>query len=306
MNENNNNFDDLFAPDAEGYAADYGMDSQPFDKDAWAERKQKERADMYALVDEGTEAIASDPEHFKSYLNVQARFDRYSVTNAILIEKQMPDAAKLADFDTWKASKVNIKKGENAISIFEPGNEYTREDGSTGVSVNIKKVFDISQTTAKPAPAKHNNDMRTVIKALISASPCAVVMDSEKTEQKAAVYSPEANVIYIRQGMSGENIFRALSQEAAVAKFAAKGLDRSSCAFYTYCTAYILCERNGFDTTGYNFDRVPDVIFKGMEPKAVREQLTSIRDMANSISQDMSRALEAIERSSKNRDEAAR
>ena len=40
-----NNFDDLFEPQAEQ------TQDQPFDKEAWVERKQAERQDVYDLVD---------------------------------------------------------------------------------------------------------------------------------------------------------------------------------------------------------------------------------------------------------------
>ena len=306
MNNNTNNFDDLFTGTGEGSEVKNERSDQAFDREAWAERKKQERADAYALVDEGTEEIAANPEHFRSYLDVQARFDRYSVTNAVLIEKQMPDAVKLADFNTWKEAGVSINKGESSIMIFEPGKEYIRDDGTKGVSMNVKKVFDISQTDAVRAAEQKKPDDRAVIKALISASPYRVVMDNEKTEKRPAVYEADTKLIYIRQGMSANNIVRSLSQEIATAKFADKGLDRNGSAFYSYCTAYIVCQRNGFDTRDYNFDRVPDLIFKGMEPKAVREHLSAIRDMANGISQDMNRVLNSLAKGAASRSEAAR
>ena len=49
-----------------------------------------------------------------AYLDVQARFDLYSVSNAILIAAQCPEATKLADFDTWKADGVYVKRGQDA------------------------------------------------------------------------------------------------------------------------------------------------------------------------------------------------
>ena len=305
MIEINNSFDDLFAANGGNTADNINTASTPFDKEAWAERKQQERADVYALVDEGTEAIASSPEHFKAYLDVQARFDRYSVTNAILIAKQMPDATRLADFDTWKAANMNIKKGESSISIFEPGKEFTRDDGTTGINVNVKKVFDVSQTTAKPTPEAPKPDARTAIKALISVSPCPVKMDNERVGNRSCAYDPAEKVIFIKKGMDGNDILRVLTQEVAAAKFAEKGMDRRSCAFYTYCSSYVLGERFGFDTGKYDFDRVPEHL-KGMEPKEIRSQLAAIRDMANSISQDMTRAIDNLEKSNKVRTGDAR
>lgn len=301
-----NGFDDLFVKDEEKKDGNkFQKDDKPFDKDAWVEKKKQERADAYALIDEGTEAITQDCEKFRDYLNVQARFDRYSVSNAILIAHQMPEATKLADFNTWKNAGVNIKKGESAITMLEPGSEYTREDGSTGLSVNVKKVFDVSQTVDGKAPKQKNPEQRMAIKALIQSAPCDIEMNNEATKNVLAFYSPDKDTIFIRQGMSGDDIFRALAQEITVAKFAARDMDRKDCGFYAYCTSYVLCERNGFDTGDFNFDRVPDR-FKDMDCKAIRAELSTVRDAVNDISQEMNRQFEALEKSIRKRDDAVR
>ena len=301
-----NGFDDLFVKNEEKKDGNkFQKEDKPFDKDAWVEKKKQERADAYALIDEGTEAITQDCEKFRDYLNVQARFDRYSVSNAILIAHQMPEATKLADFNTWKNAGVNIKKGESAITMLEPGSEYTREDGSTGLSVNVKKVFDVSQTVDGKAPKQKNPEQRTAIKALIQTAPCGIEMNNEATKNVLAFYSPDKDTIYIRQGMSGDDIFRALAQEIAVARFAARDMDRKDCGFYAYCVSYVLCERNGFDTGDFNFDRVPDR-FKDMDCKAIRAELSTVRDAVNDISQEMNRQFEALEKSIRKRDDAVR
>ena len=93
------NFDDLFTAQNDG---EQNNEERPFDKEAWAERKRQEREDAYALIDEGTQDIASNCEFFRDYLDVQSHFDRYSISNAILILHQMPEATRLADFNTWK------------------------------------------------------------------------------------------------------------------------------------------------------------------------------------------------------------
>ena len=301
-----NTFDDLFVKDEEKKDGNIlQKEDKPFDKDAWVEKKKQERADAYALIDEGTEEITQDPENFRDYLNVQARFDRYSVSNAILIAYQMHEATKLADFNTWKNAGVNIRKGESAITMLEPGSEYQREDGTTGFSVNVKKVFDITQTVDGEPIKPKIPEQRTAIKALIQSAPCGIEMNNEATKNVTAFYSPDKDTIYIRQGMNGDDIFRALAQEIAVAKFAAKDMDRKDCGFYAYCVSYVLCERNGFDTGDFNFDRVPER-FKEMDGKAIRTELSTVRDAANDISQEMTRQFEALEKSARKRDEPVR
>ena len=113
------NFDDIFETQAAPQ-----HEEQPFDKDVWAERKQAERQSVYDLADSSAEAVCTQDGKFKAYLDVQARFDRYSATNALLILAQMPDATQLKDFDGWKESGASIKKHQKGISILEPGDEY--------------------------------------------------------------------------------------------------------------------------------------------------------------------------------------
>lgn len=90
-----NNFDDLF--DAQGGQPYPG--GQPFDKDAWAEKKKAERQSVFDLADSTAGTVCSDGNKFREYLDLQARFDRYSATNALLILAQMPQATQVRDYD---------------------------------------------------------------------------------------------------------------------------------------------------------------------------------------------------------------
>ena len=278
------NFDDLFdTQNGEG---------QLFDVETWKERKQQDREYAYSLLDEGTQNLASNYEYFRDYLDIQSRFDRYSVSNAILISHQMPEATRLADFNTWKSSGVYIKRSEEAIIILEPGKEYVREDGTKGLGMNVKRVFDISQTELhwKTYP-EAKPEQRSKLKFLIASSPCKILSSDALSENICARYSPEDNKIYIRPGMSGDDIFRSLAQEIAIAEFAGRGVDRKDCAFTAYCASYMLCEKNGFSVEGFSFERAPEQ-FEGMELKDIREKLGDIRNTANTISQEMHRQQE--------------
>lgn len=161
------NYDDIFNASAQKGTEDKSFVS--FDKDAWAAQKKQERESAFAMIDETAQRMANDGSLFQSYLDVQARFDRYSVGNAVLITAQKADATQLSDFKGWKNNGVFIKKGESGIVLLEPGEEYTKEDGTVGVSYNSKKVFDISQTTAKAKdrPAM-KRDERLLLKAIIT------------------------------------------------------------------------------------------------------------------------------------------
>lgn len=290
------NYDDLFG---EVQTEPKEAVLQPFDKEAWASQKQKERADAYALIDSTAEKMKCTGELFQSFLDVQARFDRYSVGNAILITAQMPDATRLADYDKWKETGTFVNKGAVGITVLEPGNEYEREDGSTGVSYNAKKVFDISQTNSKVSPPPTvTRDERLILKALITNAPCEMKVSENMSERVNALYKPDEKTILVRKGMDGPTIFRALSQELAHARMDGSDYRRSECSNAAYCVSYILCKRYGVATDGLTFNQMPEQYSK-MDVKDFRAELGKIRSVANEISSEINRVLENEKREKK-------
>ena len=59
-------------------------------------------------------------EMFQRYLEVQARFHRYSWHNTMLIASQFPEASNVAGFQTWRKLGRFVRKGEHGIAIFAP------------------------------------------------------------------------------------------------------------------------------------------------------------------------------------------
>ena len=96
-----------------------------FDKKAWLEQKQADRKEAFDLIDVTADSMGNDPELFRLCLDVMARFDRYSVSNILLLAAQNPNATRLADFAYWKKEGVSVKKGEKSLLLLEPGKEYT-------------------------------------------------------------------------------------------------------------------------------------------------------------------------------------
>ena len=147
--------------------------SKPFDKAEWAAQKQAQRKEAYELIDNTCAEMMISGDSFRQYLDVQGRFDRYSVANAILVSAQMPEATQLKDYNTWKQSRVYVNKDAQKVVILEPSKEYTRDDGTKGISYNAKVVYDISETSAKERmQPQEQKSMRELVSALIDASPC--------------------------------------------------------------------------------------------------------------------------------------
>jgi hypothetical protein len=284
------NFDDLFRQEqSSAHKSD-----RPFDKEAWAQKKQEQREAVYAMIDETATAVARDGDTFQKYLDVQSRFDRYSVSNALLILAQKPEATRIADFNTWKEQGAYIRKKESGFYIIEPGEEYQRQDGSTGISYNPKKMFDISQTgNSRKRETPVYPDERTRIKALLAHAPVPVRISETLSSGVNALYQPDTREIQIRRGLDANHIFRALAQELAQAEMDKGGgsYNRSEQGFRAYCVSYMLCKHYGVETGGfYHFEGTPQML-ETLEPQEIRAELSVIREAANEISGRMNRML---------------
>lgn len=262
---------------------------ESFDKDTWLKQKQKDRNDAFASIDSEVKKF-TDVDKLNTYLNVQSRFDKYSVGNAVLIAASKPEAEKLADAKTWQKNGVYIKKGERGITILEPGEEFKREDGSTGVNYNAKKVFDISQTTAeKKSQESKNYDISKIISSLIQSSPVNVCRSSILPDDKNVYFNSRDNAIVIREGIPAEEIVRELSKEIVSLRVGSeKTAKEGMTALRAYAVSYIVCKRYNIETPVYDFK---SKLFDGLNAQAIRSELGKIRSEANSICNNIDRQL---------------
>lgn len=254
-------------------------------KEDWQILREQNRAQAYEMLEEATTALA-DPEPMKQYLDVQSRFDRYSVSNVLLIAKQCPTATRLADFKTWQEQGASIQKGQKAISILEP-REITKQNGEKGTFYDVKKVFDISQTTAEqtPPPVKKADEKR-LIKALMRTSPVEIRINNQLSPDLNAMYSPQDKAIYVRQGMNGADIFKAVAREIILAR-SDKGDGHMAQRFAVSCVAYMVCKRSGIEPLPIQEENP----MKDMDPKDIRKAMKIVRDEANSITGEMEKTL---------------
>lgn len=264
-----------------------------FDKKAWLEQKQADRKEAFDLIDVTADSMGNDPELFQLCLDVMARFDRYSVSNILLLAAQNPNVTRLADFAYWKKEGISVKKGEKSLLLLEPGKEYTKADGKAGVSYNAKRVFDISQTDAEPVAQESQHEMRQLLTALIHTGSCQAEIREELPDDKIAMYDFEKQRILLLRGTEGnESLFREYAQELSMAYLSAdENALRRDCAFVAMCSAYVLCRRYGLDTSDFNFRTIPDQC-GDMDANAMKRELGKIRSCSNRIYSDMTHHLE--------------
>lgn len=221
-------------------------------KEEYAEKKRAEKEKVYQMIDDASREIVSEPEKFKSFLDTQSRMDRYSAANALLIYSQYPQATQLKDFDDWGKDNVKITKGAKSISILEPV-EYTRADGSPGISYNVKKVFDVTQTNGRKAPAvSANRDPKALITTMLDVSPVEVAATDELPyPNMAAFYNNEKQTLYVKRNVGDSvAVAQCVAQELGHAQLSinSESYSRRDMGFQAVCIGYMICKKYGVDT----------------------------------------------------------
>lgn len=252
----------------------------------WAEKKQLEKEAVYQMIDSTAEEISENSDKLKAFLDVQARMDRYSSANALLIYSQLPEATRLKDFTGWGEDNVRVKKGAKSISILEPV-EYTKNDGSTGISYNVKKMFDVSQTNGKRQPAPTlNRDPQELVAVMIDTSPVEVeIVDEMPQPNMGAFYKNEDQTLYVKRGFGdGVLLCQNIAQELAFAQLSIQSdsYNRREMGFKAVCVGYMVCKKLGIDTKSFAVNRMPSD-WKDMDAKAVRSELSQMRSALGEI-----------------------
>lgn len=252
----------------------------------YREKKQAEKDAVYALIDDTATSIVNDSNKFKAFLDTQARLDRYSAANALLIFSQYPQATQLKDFEDWDKEKISINKGAKSISILEPV-EYTKRDGTTGISYNVKKVFDVSQTKGKQTPAPTvNRDPQALVATMLDAAPVNVENTDELPHPKmGAYYDNSQQTLFVKRDI-GDSVAlcQCVATELGHAQISinSDSYSRKENGFQALCVGYMLCKKYGVDTQNFSIDRIPED-WKNKEPKEVRAELSKMRQSLNDI-----------------------
>ena len=258
-----------------------GQQNNRLSREEYAEKMRKEKEAVYQMADETATEIVASPEEFKAFLDTQSRLDRYSAVNALLIFKQRPDASQLKNFDDWSKENVKIQKGAKSVSILEPV-EYAKRDGTIGISYNVKKVFDISQTNGKKPPAPSvNRDPKALITTMLDSSPVNVeATDELPYPNMAAFYNNEEQTLYVKRDVGDSvAVAQCVAQELGHVQLSinSESYSRADMGFQAVCIGYMLCKKYGVDTQNFAINRIPDSL-SSKEPKDIRFELSKTRN----------------------------
>ena len=286
-----------------------------FDRENWAERKRAQREAAYGQIEAWLEELPMEPEYLQKYLEVQARFPRCGLGNAILIAAQRPETTEYHTFEEWKEKGVSIRKGEQGISLLVPGNTYTGKDGKTHTGYDVRKVFDISQTSADPGKEGHAGDktadgpenqegemqqsagvipdLRLLVKALLMYPGVPVQVSPQQT---GAAFT-DGQVI-IGKGLSEADAIQSITTALAHGEMD-KGIENyqpglALNVFYARCVSCIVCRHYGSPSEKETFQDMQSA-FGPCNGNDVRNHLNTIRNTARSIIDRVEKALSRME-----------
>lgn len=282
-------------------------------KKSFAERMAEKKNQCYAMIDDACLNSVSSVDNLRQFLNVQSRFDKYSLNNALLIFAQKPDAVKVKDFDTWKKDDTSIKKGAKSFMILEPS-PYKGTDGKMHRGYNAKNVFDISDVEASEdaIPQPKSYEQKQLVAALVHDAPVPVRKAEHSIGENDAIYDAKNKVVYFKAGLEFDTIFPAIAKALAHAEMA-KDVENYRIGeheFAARCSAYVLSQRYGVDTRTVDVYGIPKNI-ETMEAEDVKKVLGDVHSNVKSINARMNESLEQTQnkeqqtpnKGSKNREE---
>ena len=265
-------------------------------KDKKRELRERIGESLDVLARAVDDVRASDT--FRAFLDVQARFHRYSWHNTMLIATQCPDATQVAGFQAWKKLGRHVRKGEHGIAIFAPcpfKRTETDDDGSEqeteGIYFKIVHVFDVAQTEGEALPTVDVPDVDAAADALLASLERVAVKRGiaiNYTDLRSGLYGVSKNgSIDVATGHATGQQAKTLAHELAheaLHKKDRSGLTRSIAELEAESVAYVVCRHHGLDV-GVRSSRY--IALWNGDSKALRDSLERITGTARGIIDDV-------------------
>jgi antirestriction protein ArdC len=233
-----------------------------------------DRPEILDTLAAGISRLTNSAE-WKSWLDVQRRFHRYSFGNTLLIALQRPDATQVAGFRAWLGMGRHVRKGEKGIAIIAPVVSRLRvKDEETGTesvitgspkAFRLAYVFDVSQTDGAALPevplsklqGEDPDGLYTKLRGV--ANSIGFTVDEECLDGGTNGYC-DSTQHYIRIEVRSEprQQLKTLAHELAHAILheSRDGLTRERAELEAESVAYMVCADLGVDSGDYTFGYV--------------------------------------------------
>lgn len=248
-------------------------------------------------IEEGCARLTSS-EEWKRYLEVQAKFHRYSFNNAMLILLQCPYAIQVAGYKTWQKLGRQVKVGEKGIRIFAPRTykeEIVMEDGTVEVRENryyvVVCVYDISQTDGKELPTVCQRLEGATLGELWDklcqvAEKAGLKVEVCSTHGLNGYYDRDTSTIAVEAANDLDQRTKTLVHELAHAKLhgdSEEPVSREQGEFEAESVAYVVLQALGYDSGQYSFGYVAGWIGAENVTQQIKVSATRIHAAAKYI-----------------------
>ena len=272
--------------------------SNSYNKEEWKKKKQEQLQNAYNMIEEATEELKNDSSFFKSYLDVQSRFDKYTVRNALLLTKQLPNATQLKDYNGWKEAKVNFKtRYPKRVVILEPGEAYTNKEGKKVTPIYSKEVIDISETNLKPNSRTY--DKKLILQSLLHNAPADIKAVDSLEDGKMCNWDKDNNVIYVCRSEDYNLVISSVAKELANINLYENTNNYDQ--VQAECISYMICKKYGIDMELENIDKL-SLRFSNMESKDIKDELSNMKNVFEDLNNNIGQYLDEKLKDTKKRD----
>lgn len=266
----------------------------------WVEDTKRDREVAYKILQRKSIEVGKDSRELLKYLDMQVKFDLYSPSNCLLLLAQMPEATYCREAVNWQKEGYKVRLRDKSAVILEPSKPILREDGSSHVYYNPKRVYDISATNAPRKESKPLPKEKDVLRALLRSSPINVqAVDNLDTEDKCALYDENEHVLFVCRNKDTANTIHDIVYE--ISKYymdiEAK-VDKDINSFKATCVTYMFCKKYGVDFPKEIFDKLENQL--NGNDKVIRDRLSNMNEVSGLI---CNRVDGAIEKERKSREQ---
>jgi len=197
-----------------------------------AQDRQARRREISARLDSALDEVLADGSAFRRWLDLQAKFHRYSFANCMMIAMQCRDATQVAGYRRWQELGRYVRKGEHAIYIWAPSMYKRRpKAGEPEPDADAEPeyvrgfvlvpVFDVAQTDGEPLPDLNWRAAGDAPAALADALGAAAVRLGFALGELAADDEAdgrarhETRELLVKPGLAGAQMARTLAHELA-------------------------------------------------------------------------------------------
>lgn len=260
--------------------------------------EDESREAAYGIIDNGLESISGSDEKLRGCLDVMGNLnpESFSVRNFILLAAQDVSQSVKAQ-DKWNEKGYHVIPNSKPVVILEHERIYSERTGKKVSSYYPKKLYrecDVRDSDGGRISEKLC-DREIEIEKLLAASPARVCIapDEAMPDRVDARFSPEDNIIYIRNIRDIDRLYRSLAKEIVHAQAYADNnaaYSRRGIELEAGLVSYIMCVHAGLDTAamGYDFSHVIKYIdemgLKNDERKmCIEDILKRTKDAASKI-----------------------